>query len=475
MFGSAAVKKTKVTLSDYTYLRDIENRLLMSQFSALEVRVLQEIVHGSLQQPLEKLAAATQTAKETLKEILKKLEGTKLFKFSDDSIVIDKEVRRYYESQLIKFEEDFQPNIEFLKNLLKKVPIDLLLTWYAVPRICDDIFESLLEKYLITPKTFYRHLAEFRIENPTLTAIIDEVFHSKDLQVKADYLREKYQLSPVQFEEYLLQLEFNFICCLGYIKENEEWHEVVSPFHEWKEYLLSLSKSVSSTIPEHEAIQADHSYSFGFIHDLNDFLQSLLKKETLIERNAKGELSLHKKPSYSARAAFDEHPHFLATYLAQLVDRLLLLKLARWEEDKLITLPFASEWLEMTIETQAYRIYRLPPEKFYFFPVSTSLLSERNLREVEKSLERVPLNGWIELQSFMSGILAPIGSQEEVTLKKVGRDWKYKLPSYNQEEKLFIEATLFERLWEAGIIKTGKYQGKRCFCLTSFGRQLLFS
>ncbi len=40
--------KTKVSLSDYPYRRDIATRLLIAQLSTLEAKVLREIIYHSL-------------------------------------------------------------------------------------------------------------------------------------------------------------------------------------------------------------------------------------------------------------------------------------------------------------------------------------------------------------------------------------------------------------------------------------------
>jgi hypothetical protein len=55
-------------------------------------------------------------------------------------------------------------------------------------------------------------------------------------------------------------------------------------------------------------------------------------------------------------------------------------------------------------------------------------------------------------------------------LKRVGKHWKYALPVYGEEEKEILKATIFEWLYELGMVAIGKHQGKDCFSVTHFGR-----
>ena len=43
----------------------------------------------------------------------------------------------------------------------------------------------------------------------------------------------------------MLHMEFNFVCYLGYKKDNDMWRQVVTPFYEWRKYLHFLRDSES--------------------------------------------------------------------------------------------------------------------------------------------------------------------------------------------------------------------------------------
>ncbi len=115
MLDLSAVRKNKITLEDYDYRQDIENRLLMSQFSTCDLNVLEEILYSSLKIPTRKLAKSVDLDEEELLPILKKISKTGLFAFEDDSIVVDKDLRKYFEAQALKFDPDFRPGMEFFR------------------------------------------------------------------------------------------------------------------------------------------------------------------------------------------------------------------------------------------------------------------------------------------------------------------------------------------------------------------------
>lgn len=459
-------KKSKITLSDYSYQRDIENRVLMANFTVFEVQLLEEILSGSLQTSISQLAQSFEISPQEITPILDSLSKTGLFERRGEIIIIHKEMRKYYESQIVKFDDEFETGMEFLRGLLRKVPIDVLPAWYSLPRTIDDIFQSLIEKYFFTPKIFQRYLAELNFDDPVLTGMMQEVFQSPELKVRSELLRAKFSLSRQQFEENMLILEYNFVCCLRYTQVDDVWKEVVTPFHEWRQYLLFIKDAVPQTLAD-EHIQHKESTSFRFLNDLDRVLLALQK----------GSLPL------STLSTIVKHPPTLytffnpqtahANYVQQIIDKLLLLKLVKIENEMATLLELSSSWLELSKEKQALQLYRYTAIKFRQAPIADSLYSDKNIREAEKSLHRVSKMGWIKFEDFFKGLLAPIGQAQEVSLKKIGKQWKYAIPKYTNEEKCFVRAAIFERLWEMGMVDIGTSDGAECFCFTPFGRKVL--
>lgn len=70
----------------------------------------------------------------------------KTFKIQGEEIIVDKEMRKYYETQISKFDDHFQPDLEYLQSLLSKVPLHSLLVWYAILETLTIFFNQLLKK-----------------------------------------------------------------------------------------------------------------------------------------------------------------------------------------------------------------------------------------------------------------------------------------------------------------------------------------
>lgn len=457
MIELTAVKKNKITLSDYNYRRDIENRLLMADFTTFEVAVLEEILYSPIKAPIRKMAKNLDKSEEELLPVLQKLSKTGLLIIEGDSIVVDKEARKYFETEIEKFEADFTPGMEFLQNLLKKVPIHVLPIWYSIPRTSNNIFDSLVEKYLLTPQIFQRYMIELNFGDPVLSAMAQDVLRSPEFSLPAQELMAKYEISREKFEENMLILELHFVCCLGYQKVNDIWEERVTPFHEWREYLAFLKNTATASIADSSKIQRYRPHDFSFIEDMTAVLQLVKKQPTPL--NPKGYAALA-----SRLQEVPPNPH----YLDQIVHKLQLLKLAEVVDGKLAAAEPSTEWLEMRVENRALYLYRHPLNKIQ----SMEQMSEKIIREAEKSILRILHTGWVLFEDFNKGVIVPLGDHTSATLKKCGKGWKYALPEYTPEERALLHAVVFEWLFEAGITGTGTYQGQECFTVTPFGQSL---
>ncbi len=429
--AESTIRKNKITLSDYDYRKDIENRLLLAQFSIIDLEVLEGIIYSSLSISVKKLAKDIDIEETELFSILEKFAKTGLLTYDEDLITVDKDRRKYYEMQILMFDEEYQNGMDFLQNLLKKVPIHILPTWYSIPRTSNNIFESLVEKYLLTPQIFQRYLMELQFPEPVMSSILKDVYNSEDLKLPSQVLIEKYQLTRERFEEYLLVLEFNFVCCLGYEKINNTWKEVVTPYHEYREYLRFLKQ----TEPSPFAKQIENPKPFAFIQEMSAVLNQVKKTPSPMT--------------------------------GKIVDKLRLLKLADIVDGRLYALDAANDFLDMPLENRAIFVYRHPLNRF-IHPLAT----EKNIREAEKSIIRILNKGWVAFDEFFKGVLAPLNETSSIMLKKLGRTWKYTIPEYTDEEQLFIKSVLFDWLYEAGITATATIDGKECFCVTPFGQTL---
>jgi DNA-binding Lrp family transcriptional regulator len=470
-----SLRKNKISLEDYNYKQDIENRLLMAQFTSNDLEVLEEILYSSIKIPIRKLAKSVDLEEAKVFTILEKLSKTGLFVFEGDSIVIDKEMRKYFEAQISKFDPEFKPGMEFLQSLLRKVPIHVLPIWYSIPRTSNNIFDSLVEKYLLTPQIFQRYLMELNFNDQVLSGIVEDVYKAPDFKIYAKEVIEKYEISREQFEEYLLQLEFHFVCTLGYEKIDDEWREIITPLHEWREYASFLQCTEVTPITSVAKIVRFRPHDFSYIQDLSLVL-SMAKKQPLALSADKDKKMIPHKTVLSSLASkmdgFDENDPAFIVYIDRLISKMRQLKLADIVDNRLYALESANDFLDMRLESRAIFFYRHPLNRLVSKEIPAEFITDRNLREAEKSIIRILDSEWIYFEDFIRGVIVPLGEQSVVMLKRHGKVWKYTLPTYSEEELALIKATVLDWLFEIGVTAVGMHNGKECFCVTSFGQSL---
>ena len=415
-------RKNKVHLSDYNCQQDIENRSLLADLSFFEHEVLQEIFFSPLKFSLKKLSRSLNCQEAALSPLLDKLAKSTLLSIQGDTVLVDKEMRKYFEFHMKRFDLDFKPDMEYLQGILRKVPIHLLPNWYAIPRTSNNIFESLVEKYLLTPQYFQRYLSELSFVNPIAHRILQDVFSAPDFKITSSDLITKYNLKRQEFEEILLILEFSFVCCVTYTKGEDLWTEWVTPFHEWHEYLRFLKTTEVFSIPAAKEIVRKAKADFAFIEELSQSFSSFL-------------VPFEKKD------------------LLQLLDQKTI-----------------EEFLSLNLEKRALYLYRHPLIKSLDAPLFKEMISEKNVREAEKSIRRVLKKQWVFFDEFIKGAIVCLNDDSLISLKKVGKSWKYTLPSYSEKELSFIQLVVLEWLFEVGMVAPGICDGRDCFSVTPFGR-----
>ena len=469
-------RKNKVNLEDYDYLADIQNRLLLSKLNSDELETLEEILYGPPKRAIKELAEDLSTSTQALEKSLTKFQDSGLFQIKDQTIVLNKEKRKYFESQIAKFEENFVPGMEYLQSLLRKVPFHILLNWYPIPRTSNNIFDSIIEKYLYTPQVFQRYLLELNFGNEAISGIVEDVFNSDDFMVSGKDLKEKYNFSDEQFEEIMLHLEFNFVCCLTYRKNKDEWEQVVTPFHEWMQYLKFMKNSRPVPLESPDKVTQYRKGEFAFIEDLTAVL-NLSKNEPI-------PLVLDEQEQWIPdRAVYDkilsvitegdfESREAAETYVTNLVQKLIVLRVVKISDSSLIISDDADEWLALSVENRSLSSYKQTISKLSNESFSPEIATERNIREIEKSLSNVIHTGWVDFEEFLKGFSASISENSKISLQKAGKSWKYILPVYSDEEKELITKTILDWLFETGLVSIGHHENRKCFRVTSFGQSI---
>lgn len=463
----------RVNLSDYNYREPLVHRLFIAQLSNFELEVLREILNLSIQFPTVELAQALDTDCETVIPVVEKLEESGLLQLQGATISVDKERRRFYSLQIERYDNQ-TPGFDFAFAALRLVPMQVLLNWYAIPCATDDIMLSIAEQILWTPKIYENYLAKLTFVDSRIAEILKDVFRSPDLCVVSSFLREKYALSREMFEEYLLILEFHLACCVGYRCIDGRWESVITPFREWRDYLLMRRKHNWSPVEQTQKIDSTCDTDFSFVKDMNALLKAIEQMPLPLEQSTEGScLSVASAitwlPNLHRSLSVDPSIH-----LKQLLDRLLYLGLCHVQSGTLRLNPVAArDWQRLSYQDQALTLYRIPLKDLKLKSPIAELLTDRLVRDIERATRPAIGRGWIPLDSFLRSLEVAIGSSAAVTIKRTGKRWRYETPDYSSAELEGLSWVVWQRLFECGMTDRGLYGSSRCFRMTSFGKLML--
>lgn len=255
-------KKTKISLKDYSYQSDIEHRLFLSSLPAFDIRILQELFYFGSQFALSDLRDALDCSESVLLSSLTNLSKTGLLLVKDEMVLLDRDLRKYFEFQVAVFNPDFEPDFQYFQGLLKKIPISALPVWYNIPKTSDTIFGAIVEKFLATPKLYERHLQDVVFDEPCCREILDMLLGTPTLTLRSDTIRTTLTLSREKLQQCLLLLEFHAVCAARYILEEGCWVEVVTVFREYKEHVMR-----ERAIEPKRAIQSPSLLSISYFKD----------------------------------------------------------------------------------------------------------------------------------------------------------------------------------------------------------------
>lgn len=465
-------RKLKVSLEDYDYSRDVSGLDFLAQISASDLVIFEEILLGSIKRPIHSLCADLGISQPELHAAIERLAPSGLFKFESEALILDKERRKYYELNIERLGENFSPDLEFVRGLLKQVPIHSLPIWYLLPRNVSDIFESLTEKYFLTPAVYERHLAAAPLENPLLSEVAKRLLNSPNFKLEVSALCKDFGLTPEAFYKLCIELELNFICFLVFEEEEGLFVPKLTLLKEYTDYLEKKQKLLpksSKPLP----IKELRPIEFAFVKDMSEVAQ--LAKSHGLELLADGNLtkesiqiisrSLEKIPELSP-STLDEQ----AAYFNRLVKRLTTLDILAIKDGELVAGSSEARWGELSLDDQGFcllsRLREARAEACGF--------QEKSAREAEKATAQAIGHGWISFEDFMEGAIIPLRPEIDVRITRQGRRWHYALPSYTEAEVSLMKKTLFEGLFEAGIVALGTHQEtkKIYFKVTPFGEAM---
>ncbi len=450
-----SLRKNKIHLADFGFQKEIDNRRLLAQMSSLEAEILEEIFFSSSKLSLLKISRKFMTTPEKMKKLMQKFEDIQLLSIDDDLILVDKHPRKNLELYMQRFENEFEPDVEYLLSTLKTLPIHLLPVWYAIPRTSSDIFQSIIDKYLKTPYIYKRYLENLCFENASIQTICSMLLESNNLKLELKKIEETLSLSEEEMAKLLLYLEYSMICSVIY----KDKIPFLCFYKEWKDYLLATRKSnpISSVLPS-----SSFTDPFAFVTHMEAVVDFVEKKaiKVFCQQN---EILI---PESLAKPLFTQYPE-ISKHLVSVVHKLIKLQLINVIDDHLYPSKNLKAWKKLNKEEKALHLYRTSEPKYKAtYPI------EKILRDVESNLMRLCHDSWISMKDFLA--LSLIGfSQEDLQLQQKGKNWSYKIPVYHKEEQNFIHNVIENYYFESGIVVLGTHENTRCFTLTSFGKKFL--
>jgi hypothetical protein len=237
-------KKIKVDLTKIGLNAEVALRSALPFLDKVGVILLQELLFSSLETSIEEVAEAVDLAFDEVEEGLDQLLPLGLFVKNGSKLTLNKEKRRTLEIEAQKFEEDFHPDLNYLKARLSLLPPSVLLDWYVVPRSCHDIFSSLVEKHFQHPRFFQRYIEELQFDDHRLQTIVKELYHSEGLALSFQDFQVAFGISREELHSLLLLLEYHFVAFLKYLPTSEGWEEMIVPIKEWHDYAHWVGKGI---------------------------------------------------------------------------------------------------------------------------------------------------------------------------------------------------------------------------------------
>lgn len=473
MHETKTFQNHKIKLNDYDYENDIKNRLFY--ITATENEVLEEIIYQSMSFSIKTLFENLELEINDLRAILTKFQTIDFIIFKDDWITINKEQKKRIEEKVNTFNPNFKYNLDYLQTLLKKVPIGVQPLWYQLPRTSDNIFNSIIEKYLLTPTLYQRHIEEVKSLNPIYRNMIELVYSNELFRVPLCDLQRVLSIEEHEFEKHIIFLEFSFVLFKTTRNIDNKTNLYLEPLQEYKDFLL-MKKTTSIKKNVTEKIIAIRPSEFSFIEDMTLVVKLAKQHELTLDLHEQGNTYCFTEKSYNIcienfKNLTDDEVS--KDYLKQVVTKLEALDLIKIEELRIVVGQVACEWMQLELINRSHVTFKHPYNQVILQGLHPKIYSERLIHDIENAVAKKGHLGWIELEEFISQSMISIDKNARLQLKKVGNQYKYLFPKYTPEQENFIRTIIENFLFESSIVELGRFEGKSYFKVTSFGRYIL--
>lgn len=459
-----SVHPCKIELEDFDYQSAISSRLLVEKLNTSQMHVLEEILYSPLKICIDELCDNTDTDTLQIHSILEALSPLGLFTVEGNKLLVKKDARKYFEMLIEKFADDFSPDLDYFRNLIKHVPIHSVVAWFHIPRTSNNIFNSIIEKHFLTPKTYEKYIKETLVATPEISEIAYYVINSKEDKVSCKEILEKFTLTEEQLEEKILLLEYHYIAASCYEVQGDHYEKYLSLFAEWKTWRRNSQSLSEDELSLHEdEIERMSDDEFAFIEDMSIILKICDQIDLRVAFNQKEELFFLDEDAPQLSELRSSDP----SYIARIINKNLLLGLCVIEEDVLRQTPPAVKWLATPLKKRTLITFKHPHNALSHKSNFSFHQHDRNIIEVQKALATVENDKWIMFDEFMERYLSLENTLKQAELKKVGRKWQFETAEYDPKEIEFIKLVVLGWLFESGMVIPGRYQNQDCFKVTS--------
>lgn len=458
-------QRIRVKLEDYKFDLDLKQRLLLKDLTVSEIELIKNIINNSLNITLKDLSDITKIPVNLLKEKLVKLSNLNLYTLEENKLFVNKDIRKFLDIQLERFENDFKPDLDYFLKLIRHIPIEILINWFSISKTSDDIIQSIIENYFLTPDLFKKYLSLLHFDESILNEIMHLIFLNDSLSLDVSTLLQNFKIEKEDLEKYIMILEFHKICCLKFVQEDDHWKEVLIPFFEWKEYLLNCKNRTFQSIERISEVDLIYSTNFGFIQDLDEIVKSLVTSQIEINKVDEKYFFVDKKIVNKIQSTSLKSD---LSYHHELISKLLNLKLAVLNDSFLNHTDNVSAWFSKSLQEKGMTLYFLTIYSYRKHTINYEF-TDRDIREIEKSLKSIIGKDWVYLDDFINSLMIPIGKTDKNTLQKKGGIWNYCIPKYGENEFTFIQEIIEKHLFYSGILMIGYHDNKKCISMTPFG------
>ena len=439
-------KKNRVDLSEYPYEQDLNYRLLLASLNPTTTKLLIELFYLSSKTTLVKLKNALDLTENELKEFVDEIAPFNILSIEQDVVLIDKDVKKKIESFLEKFDEEFSHGIEYFQSLLKQVPINILPTWYSLPRSCDSIFLSLKEKIFHTPSQYLRHLQNIESDDPSVPLVIQALLAANNHLLTMDQLESVSGKSGFELQKLVLFLEFNFAAVMCYIEESGAWTSVLKLPNELSCYLNQLSVTPPFKILAQNLVKPDRGIPLTFAFDLSQVLR-LAKVHTLKGQTTQEGIIFDP----SGIQKLEQNLACEQNYALRLLKKAIELKLLEMDQGFITPHVQSEQWLLYSLEKQALSLYK-----------AIWIQGSHGAKQVEKGLQTLLQKGWVLADEVIQYV-----SYGKPLLQRTRDGY-----SYDLMDQVSMTREHLDLLFESGLIEWGSIDKKRCVRLTELGKQI---